>query len=139
MTFSSNFGMRNQLESINERLVLLEELGVSNGDLLILLHLGLRVKYHQVIFNLLKITLPLLERQWFFIPFEWVLGELVSLQGRVVSLDNVSFNFVMELMMKMMMLHKAISAPSSSTQTLTVFKSCLSFSFFFLSLESKSF
>lgn len=96
MTSSSNLGMRNQLEIINERIDLLEELRVSECDLLLLLHSGLRVKFHQVICNLLKITLSLLERKWFFIPSEWFLGELVSMQGNVVNLDEVSFNPMMK-------------------------------------------
>lgn len=92
MTFISNLGVKNQMESINERLVLLEELGVSNYDLLLPFHSDVIMKFPQEIFNLLKITLPLFERKLLFIPSERVLGELFSLQGKIVSLDEVSFN-----------------------------------------------
>lgn len=84
------------MESINERLVLLEELGVFDYDLLLLLHSCIRVKFHQVILNLLKITLFLLVRKLLFIPSERVLGELFSLQGTIINMDEVSFNIRMK-------------------------------------------
>lgn len=92
MTSSSNLGVKNQLESINERLVLVEELGVSGYDILLLLHWGVRMKFPQENFNHLKISLSLFERKLIFISSEWVLGELFSLQGTVVNMDEVSFN-----------------------------------------------
>lgn len=73
-------------------LLLLEELGVFDYDLLLLLNSDIRVKFYQVILNLLKITLLLLERKLLIVPSERVLGELFSLQRTVVSLDEVSFN-----------------------------------------------